>query len=50
MTASADSKIIKPAKANIDPPKGVKVERQPSGAINSGNAAGGEVDRSRYSK
>jgi hypothetical protein len=45
-----DAKIIKPAKPNLDVPKGVKVERVPSGAVNSRNEAGGEVDRSRYTK
>lgn len=36
------------AKPNADIPKGVKVERQPSGAINSANQAGGYVDPARF--
>lgn len=48
MTGSTDGKIIPPAKAKLDVPKGVKVERVPSSAINSGNTAGGEVPATKY--
>jgi hypothetical protein len=36
------------AKPNLDIPRGVKVERQETGGINSPNQAGGEVPADRY--
>lgn len=37
-------------KSNLDVPKGAPpVQRQPSGAVNSPNSAGGEVAAGRYS-
>lgn len=36
-------------KPNLDVPKGVKIERHPSGQPSSANKAGGEVARESYS-
>jgi hypothetical protein len=41
------SKVVRP---NQDIPRGVPVQRQESGGINSKNEAGGEVDRDQYSQ
>jgi hypothetical protein len=44
---ATSNEIARPAtsvvKPNLDVPKGVRVERQPSGAVNSPNPAGGYV-------
>ena len=50
MTSNLPAKPSPNTQANVPTPTGVKVERQPSGHVNSRNEAGGEVERSQYNK
>lgn len=47
--ANPDASTIKPALPNLPTPPSIKVERTPSGHVNSPNAAGGEIPAGRYS-
>jgi hypothetical protein len=54
MSAADKREVGRPASPAVKPnhpiPAGARVERQPSGAVNSPNPSGGEVRPSDYSK